>query len=113
MLLTSEKYEKDRQAYELARRHYSAEEGITEVIRFTRSGDFEVQPEEPIKLLEVNENTAPSGIMPIQFGPSPDGGITYSITIIEVTPGEYEQIKLGQLVLPPEWENDEPMPKAP
>jgi hypothetical protein len=113
MLITSEKDEKDRQAYELARRHYSAEEGVTEVIRFTRNGDVEVQSAEPIKLLEVNANTAPSGIMPIQFAPSPDGGITYPITIIEVTPEEHAQIKLGNLLLPSGWENEELIPKAP
>jgi hypothetical protein len=112
MLITSDKDEKDKQAQELAQRHYSTEEGVTDVIRFTQRVDIEVQREEPIKLLEVNANTAPSGIMPIQFAPSPGSGITYPTTIIEVTPDEYEQIRIGQLRLPAGWENEEPIPKA-
>jgi hypothetical protein len=111
MLTTSDKDERDSQAHDLAQRHYSAEEGVTDIIRFTQKVDVELSHGEPIKLLEVNTNTSPSGIMPIQFAPSPSSGITYPTTIIEVTPEEFEQIKLGKLRLPPGWEYEEPIPR--
>ena len=106
-----EKEEKDKQATELAKKHYVIEEGVTSVIRFTQSIEVEVRRGEPIKLLEVNINTVPSGIMPIQFAPIPASGITYPTTIIEVTPAEYEKIKRNELPLPPGWVHEEPIPK--
>ena len=66
----------------------------------------------PIKLLEVNENTVPSGVMPIQFGPSLASGIHYSSIIVEVTPDEYEEIQTGKLGLPDGWTLGEEIPKA-
>ena len=63
----------------------------------------EVRPSEPIKLLEVNENTVPSGIMPLGFGPAPAAGINFSYVIIEVTPDEYRLIQSEELKLPHGW----------
>jgi hypothetical protein len=103
--------EKDKQAEELAKRHYTVEEGVTEIIRFKASFEVEVQRGEPIKLLEVNANTVPSGIMPIQFGPSPEFGVTYPTTVIEVTPDEYERIRRHELKLPQGWQIPEPIQK--
>ena len=59
---------------------------MTQIFRITGSSDGEFRPNEPIKLLEVNENTVPAGIMPIQFGPSPASGLNYPTIIVEVTP---------------------------
>ena len=109
--MSSEIEDKDRQATELARKHYVIEVGVTDVIRFTQNVDVEVRRGEPIKLLEVNENTVPSGIMPIQFAPSPASGITYPTTIIEVTPQEYERIKKHELALPAGWIHSTPIPR--
>lgn len=108
---SKEEKEKGAQARKLAKRHYDVEEGVIDVIRFTQNAQVEVQRGEPIKLLEVNKNTTPVGVMSIQFAPSPENGITYPIAIIEVTPDEYEQIKQNKLPLPPGWINQEPIPK--
>jgi hypothetical protein len=91
------------EARKLAEVHYNIESGITEIYRVTGSPVDEARPDEPIILLEVNENTIPSGIMPLSFGPSPSIGLEHSSIIIEVTPGEFESIKENKMLLPNEW----------
>jgi len=92
---------KESEALILAASHYRTEAGITHIYRI--ESDQESQASEPIKLLEVNENTISSGIMPLQFGPSAAGGIHFSSIIVEVTPQEFSQIQSGQLPLPKRW----------
>lgn len=94
---------KDDVEWVLAQKHYELEPGITRIIRITRGDDVERDPAEPVKLLEVNENTVPSGILPLQFGPSPASGIHASTTIVEVTPDEFQRILSQELSLPPGW----------
>ncbi len=94
---------KDEEAKELAEWHYRIEDGLTHVFRLTSTSEREVSPSEPIKLLEVNENTVASGIMPIQFGPSPASGLHYPSVILEVTPDEYEKIRREEWTLPHGW----------
>jgi len=104
---------KDEEALELARKHYEIETGLTQVFRITGSADVEFRPTEPIKLLEVNENTVPSGVLPIQFGPSPASGLSYPSIIVEVTPDEFERIQAHQLELPHGWTVGELIPRPP
>ena len=85
----------------LAQKHYLFEPAITE-IRTLTSGAIS-GASEPIKLLEVNANTVPSGIMPLRFDAAPTSGIPFPSVIIEVTPDEYEQIKKNELKLPYDW----------
>lgn len=94
---------KDAEAQKLAEAHYHVEEGITQIFRITRSAGVEVRPNEPIKLLEVNRFTIPSGVMPLQFGSVPESGIHYPSVIVEVTPEEFERIKTNDLKLPDGW----------
>jgi hypothetical protein len=94
---------KDEVAVELARKHYEIEVGLTSVFRISGSAEAEALPNEPIKLLEVNNNTVASGIMPIHFGPNPGAGITFPSVIVEVTPDELEQLRNNRLQLPPGW----------
>ena len=102
---------KDEAAAALARKHYQIETGMTQIFRLTGSADVEFRPNEPIKLLEVNENTVPAGIMPIQFGPSPASGLSFSSIIVEVTPDEFQKIQNRQLELPHGWTVGEPIPR--
>jgi|SRR5579864_7009855 len=67
--------EKLEVAKELAKKHYQVEAGLTQIFRITVKADAEIIPAEPIKPLEVNENTAPSGVMPLHFGPAPASNI--------------------------------------
>jgi hypothetical protein len=94
---------KDEEATALAEKHYQVEAGMTHVFRITATADVELRPAEPIKLLEVNENTVAAGIMPIQFGPSPSSGLHYPSVILEVTPAEYRKIERKELKLPNGW----------
>jgi hypothetical protein len=94
---------KDEAAKELAQKHYQVEEGLTKVFRITSNPELEVNPGEPIKLLEVNAATVPSGVMPLHFGPAPASGIPYSSVIVEVTPEEFEKIKTHEIRLPNGW----------
>jgi hypothetical protein len=103
---------KDEEALELARKHYEIEPGMTRIFRLTGSAEVESRPNEPIKLLEINENTVPSGIMPIWFGPFPAAGLHHSSIILEVTPDEFDKIQERRLELPNGWQLADLIPKA-
>ena len=87
----------------LAQRHYSFEPSITEIRTPCAAGPSDSGQNEPIKLLEVNANTVPSGILPLRFDAAPGSGIPYPSVIVEVTPDEYEKIKNNELRLPDGW----------
>ncbi len=75
-------------------------------------------PDEPVKLLEVNEATVPIGVMPLYFGPHPASGLHYPLMIAAVTPEEFARLRAGDLRLPDGWslgqviENQFPPEKA-
>ena len=102
---------KDEEASDLAVMHYEVETGLSQVFRIMGTPEVEIRPTEPIKLLEVNENTVPSGIMPIQFGPAPSSGLHYSSIILEVTPDEFEKIQTQEWTLPNGWMLGDLIPK--
>lgn len=95
--------DKEKQAVELAHRHYVLEEGLEAVYQLKPTN---VAPEgvKTIGLLEVNKDTIPSGVVPLFFGPTKT--YQYPTLIIEMTPDEFEQMKRGDdsVRLPPEWE---------
>jgi hypothetical protein len=103
--------EKDEAARRLAELHYRVEEGMRNIFRLRASPDAEVQPDEPIKLLEINEDTVAAGIMPLHFGAVPDRGIPFPCVIVEITPEEYQQLQLHELRLPGGWTVGEQLPK--
>jgi hypothetical protein len=92
--------DKSEIARTLADAHRKFDRGITRIVRVV--GDREDDPAEPVKLLEVNPDTSPSGIVPIAFGPEPPE-IPFPSVIIEVTEREYENLRQGVLNLPEGW----------
>ncbi len=94
---------KEEAILELAGRHYQVEPGITEIYRICGQPECETGEGEPIKLLEVNEDTIPAGIMPLGFDAAPAAGIPYPAIIVEVTPGEMAKIRARELPLPHGW----------
>jgi len=92
---------KDQVARELARAHADLEQAVRKIIRIV-SIDRENRPDEPIKLLEINIDTVPVGIMPIAFTPSED--VPYASIVIEITPSEFNQLQKQKLKLPEAWQ---------
>lgn len=102
---------KEEEANFLATTHYEIESGMRQVFRMIGPDEVESEPSEPIKLLEVNENTIPSGILPIGFGPLPASGLHYPSIIIEVTPEEFDKIRSTEWTLPHGWRVGELIPR--
>ena len=92
----------------IAQHHYRADPGITQVWMYMKVGDTSA---DPIKLLIVNEDTVPGGIMPLNFAADPTRGTPRPLTIIEVTPDEHDSIRTGKLKLPPAWQFGTPLSK--
>ena len=94
---------KEDVARELFQAHFEVEPGLTRVF-VIHSDDWD-DPKKPIKLLEVNANTVPTGsVEPYSF--TPTEGTPYSTTIAEITPEEYEQLEQKKLTLPRGWSLD-------
>ena len=82
--------EKDEKARELVEWHFEVEPDLVEVFRII--SDDEANPAEPIKLLEVNEASMPTGeITAFGFGASKD--FPFRTIIAEVTPKEFAALK--------------------
>ncbi len=92
--------EKDEVARQLAEAHREIEPTIRRIIRLVT--DREGDAREPVKLLEVNPETSPSGILPIAFAADPPR-VPYPSIVVEVTEAEFDQIRAGSLPLPEGW----------
>ncbi|MDQ2799408.1 MAG: hypothetical protein M3Y13_07170 [Armatimonadota bacterium] len=96
---------KDEVTVELAEAHYSMDNGLRAIYRLL--GDDEDDAQEPIKLLEINEDTIPAGIIPLYFRVRPTRNVFYSYVIVEIKPEEFEQLQQGRLELPDGWKPGE------
>jgi hypothetical protein len=107
-LPTMKPADRDVETESLAKRHYEIEEGVTQIFILQDRAEADVVRAGPakdpvIRLLEVNENTPPSGIVPLGFAPHPASGIHFPSVIVEVTPQELNEIKANRLSLPNGW----------
>ncbi len=100
---------KDEEAGRIAQAHYRVEEGLVRIFRLRERPEIESQHGEPIKLLEINRFTVPSGILPVYFGPAPQSAWNFPLAVVEVTPDEFEQIRSQALPLPIGWIIAEPI----
>jgi hypothetical protein len=88
---------KDEVAEHLAQAHYDIDAGVQEIIRLLAPDDQEAQEAEPIKLLEVNTDTAPSApdkVRPVYFGTHPASGMVYPSVVVEITPEEFRDSRI-------------------
>lgn len=92
---------KDDVARLLAHAHREIEPTISLIIRLV--SEREEDASEPVKLLEVNAATSPSGICPIAFTAHPPD-VPHPSVVVEVTEEEYDRILSGDLGLPDGWE---------
>jgi hypothetical protein len=102
--------QKDEEAQKLADSNYQIEPAITEIYRLWGPAEIEARSDEPIKLLVINRDTIPTGIMPLGFPPRPGDVIHFRSIIVDITPEEYEQVRSGTLVLPHDWTVGDLMP---
>jgi hypothetical protein len=93
---------KDAVAKRLAEAHRALEPKIEKIYRLESPGR-EGDPEEPIKLLEVNPNTTVSGIVPVSLSTHAPSGIDYPSIVVEIHPSELTQLRRGELSLPNGW----------
>ena len=98
-----EALDRKRQAHHLAAKHYEIEPGMKGIYWVVSSHEEAVDVNEPVKLLEINENTIPAGIQPLHFSAAPMSGIPYPTVIIEVTPNEFVAIENREIPLPEGW----------
>ena len=98
-------HSKEEYARELAQRHFAVEPGMKRIFRLLKPGEDEQDLHEPLKLLEVDEETVAAGVQPLGFGAHTAQGRSYPpVVVIVVTPDEYEKLKRNELVLPNGWE---------
>lgn len=112
LAVASHHQRRDEAARRLALMHYEIEPGMFKIFRIRTEEPAEEKHEEPIKLLEVNEATVPTGILPLKFGPLPEDGIDYPSIIVEVTPAEYEALRQGRLQLPGHWRIEDELSRS-
>lgn len=92
---------KDAAARRLIDWHFSVEPELREVYRIVM--DDEGSQEEPIRLLEVNAATVPTGsVEPFAFSPTAE--IPFRTVIAEVTPEELESLRSKPETLPKGWD---------
>jgi hypothetical protein len=94
---------KEHETQALAQHHYDMEQAVTDIFELEETSTASEAACERISLLEVNENTIPSGIVPIPFDPLPASGIHFPSIIVEVTPEEFARIQRNELSLPKGW----------
>ncbi len=105
--------DKENAALTLAQMHFRYEPGMREIYRVIDVDADEQDPQEPIKLLEVNADTIPSGVLPLGFDPIPASG-NFPSVIIQITPAEFTKIQCGELHLPQGWQiSKSPLPPPP
>jgi hypothetical protein len=97
---------KNQVAQLLAEAHREVDPSISRIVRLV--SDLENEGHEPVKLLEVNPYTSPSGIVPVAFGADPPS-VPYPSVVVEVTEDEYRQIVQGTLPLPSGWRLGDPL----
>jgi hypothetical protein len=92
--------DKNEVAMLLAEAHRNLGPTINRIIRLRTAGEEDAA--EPVKLLEVNPATSPSGILPNAFSADPPH-VPFHSVVVEVTEAELAQIHAGELHLPAGW----------
>jgi hypothetical protein len=93
-------YDKDKVADELIDWHFRTDPGTITVYRIMSADEEAIG--EPIKLLEVSEDTFGTGrVDAFGFGPAED--VPYSMVIAIVSKQEIIQIENGDIKLPDGW----------
>ncbi len=92
---------KDQTAQRLVDAHFGLDEGVLRIFRMVEVDESDVG--KPIKLLEINDMTPESGILPIAMTADPSHEVYYASVVVEITPHEFERLVAGKLSLPNGW----------
>lgn len=92
---------KEEAAIELAEYDYQVDEATHAVYRILAVDEDD--PDEPLKLLKVNADTPPMGVLPMHFPPNVANGIPFPYELVVVTPQEFERIHSADLRFPDDW----------
>lgn len=82
--------------HQLVQAHFEVEEGLDEII-WLRDGE-----DKEICLIEINRNTLPTGSVEV-FYFAPSENVPFPVRIADITPQEWEQVRSGNIPLPPGW----------
>lgn len=94
-------FDKDTTADRLIDWHFSIDSGTIAVYRILSNN--ENSKDEPIKLLEINEDTIETGrVDAFVFGPTEE--VPYSTIMAVVTQAEMTKIENGEIQLPGGWD---------
>jgi hypothetical protein len=80
--------------------HFEVEPDLVAVYRLEAPDETD---RDPLKLLVVNPDTIPTGIMPLAFPASSARGFPYALYLIEITPAEMDRVRTGDLPFPQQW----------
>jgi hypothetical protein len=98
--------DKDEIARSLIEWHFRIERALRVIYRVL--ADRENAPDEPIKLLEVNEATIRTGSVEA-FGFAPTEEVPFPTVIAEITERDLQEVLDGRMELPEGWELDHAM----
>ena len=93
---------KEEAAVEIALYDYAVDDATHAFYRILATDEDDSG--EPLKLLKVNSDTPPMGVLPLHFPPGKEEGIPYAYEIAVVTPDEFHEIVAGRLPLPAQWQ---------
>lgn len=92
---------RDEAARHLAELHRNIDPAITAIYRVL--SDQEESDAEPLKLLEINQDTFPTDeIWPLGFDGTAASG-NYPTILMEITPQQFEDLRANRRRLPHEW----------
>ncbi len=80
----------------LVQEHFDLETDLERIVWLKKG------PASEIRLLEINRNTASTGMVEA-FGFAPSTDVPYPLRIAEITPHEWERVQNGEISLPESW----------
>jgi hypothetical protein len=95
---------KEEAARELIARHFRGEPALRRIYWIVTAAD--ASDDEPIKLLEVNQN-APNETQLEFFNFPPSEHFPYRSLVAEISPAQLERVRDGTILLPDGWDIDD------
>ena len=103
--------ERDAITRSFGEKQYEFGQHITKVYSINSDRDDFRNTSTPIRILQVNSETIPTGVLPLRFGPVPALGIHHPYVIVEITPDEFTKVEKKEMPLPHGWTLGRLIPK--